>query len=211
MSGDSEVTSEQSLGHEEAGYDEVFPSGHGLEEGLSWSSDREPSAHSPVDKEEDYDGEEVEEREGDKDEFDEGEGENEGVLEGEDDKDEDESDRGASVEGSSGSPGDGHTRPFILPAIWTVNDFKPTMKTKIFNNLRDRYQIPNNIPIRLPGKYEKCYSGKTANVGMYNAMFEARLRLPLTVLHRQLTIFLGLSIILVEGTVSLHWTSSLVL
>ena len=37
---------------------------------------------------------------------------------------------------SSGSPGDTHTHPFILPAIWTVNDFKPTITTKIFNNLR---------------------------------------------------------------------------
>ena len=118
----------------------------------------------------------------------------EGELEGGDNKDEDESDRGASIEGSSRSPGDGHTRPFILSMIWTVNDFKPTMTTKIFNNLRDHYQIPDSIPIHLPGKYEKCYSGKIADVGMYDAMFEARLRLPLTVLHRQLTIFLGLSI-----------------
>ena len=65
------------------------------------------------------------------------------------------------------------------------------MTTKIFNNLRDRYQILDNIPIRLPGKYEKCYSGKTANVGMYDAMFAVGLRLPLTILHRQLAIFLG--------------------
>ena len=35
MSGESEVTSEQSSVHEEAGYDEVFPSGHRPEEGLS--------------------------------------------------------------------------------------------------------------------------------------------------------------------------------
>ena len=108
----------------------------------------------------------------------------EGELEGGDNKDEDESDRGASIEGSSRSPGDGHTRPFILSMIWTVNDFKPTMTTKIFNNLRYHYQIPDSIPIHLPGKYEKCYSGKIADVGMYDAMFEARLRLPLMVLHR---------------------------
>ena len=67
---------------------------------------------------------------------------------------------GASMEGSSRSPGDGHTRPFILPAIWTVNDFKPMMTTKSFNNIRNRYQIPDNIPICLPRKYEKCYSGR---------------------------------------------------
>jgi len=40
---------------------------------LSWSSKKEPSTHSPVDKEEDYDREEVEEREGDEDEYDKGE------------------------------------------------------------------------------------------------------------------------------------------
>ena len=85
---------------------------------------------------------------------------------------------------SSGSAGDGHNCPFILPAIWIVNDFKPTMMTKIFNNLRDRYQIPNNIPIPLLGKYEKCYSGKIADIGMYEAMFAVGLRLPLTALHR---------------------------
>ena len=95
------------------------------------------------------------------------------------------------MEGSSGSPGDGYTRPFILSTIWTVNDFKPMMTTKIFNNLRDYYQIPNNIPICMPGKYEKCYFRKTVNVGMYDAMFAAGLRLPLTVLHQQLAIFFG--------------------
>ena len=185
----SEATSEQSSVREEAGYNEVFLSGHGLDGGLSWSSERERSARSPVDEEEDFDKDEVEERDGDED--DEGEGENEGELEVEDDKDDDESNGGASMEGSLGSPKDGHTRPFILPTIWTVNDFKPMMTTKIFNNLRDRYQILDNIPIRLPGKYEKCYSGKTANVGMYDAMFAVGLRLPLTMLHRQLAIFLG--------------------
>ena len=75
-----------------------------------------------------------------------------------------------------------------------VNDFKPPMTTNIFKNLWDHYRIPNNIPIHLPGKFEKCYYGKTANVGMYDAMFVASLILPLMVLHRQLAIFLGLSI-----------------
>ena len=39
--------SEQSSVREGAGYDEVFQSGHEPEEGLSWSSEREASAHSP--------------------------------------------------------------------------------------------------------------------------------------------------------------------
>ena len=34
--------------------------------------------------------------------------------------------------------------------------------------------------------------GRTANVGMYDAMFTAGLRLPLTALHRQLVDYLGL-------------------
>ena len=73
-----------------------------------------------------------------------------------------------------------------------VNDFKPTMTTNIFRTLWDHYQIPNNILIRLSRKFEKCYSGKTADVGMYGAMFTVGLRLPLTALHHQLAIFLGL-------------------
>ena len=68
------------------------------------------------------------------------------------------------------------------------------MTTNIFKNLRNRYQIPDNIPICLPGKFEKCYSWKTVDVGMYDTMFMAGLRLPLMALHRQLAIFLGLSV-----------------
>jgi len=86
-------------------------------------------------------------------EGDEEKGENE-EYEGEGDGGEDEGDRRASGEGSLGSSGDGHTHPFILPTIWTVNDFKSTMMTNIFKTLRDHYQIPDNIPIRLPGKFE---------------------------------------------------------
>ena len=78
--------------------------------------------------------------------------------------------------------------------MWTDIDIKSTMTTNIFKNLRDRFQIPNHIPIYLPGKFEKCYSGKIADVGMYDAMFVAGLRLPLTALHHQLANFLGLSI-----------------
>ena len=144
------------------------------------------STHSPDEKVESYDGEEEEvkgEDKGDK-----------GGEEGDDDRDEGEVDERTSEGGSSGRPEDVYTRPFILSKIWTVNDFKPTMTAKIFKNLRGRYQIPNHIPIHLPRKFEKCYSGKTANVDMYNSMFAARLRLPLMALHRQLAYFLGLSV-----------------
>ena len=78
--------------------------------------------------------------------------------------------------------------------MWTVNEFKSTMMANIFKNLRDRYQIPDHTPIRLPRKFEKCYMGKTAEFGMYDAMFVTGLRLPLTALHRQLADFLGLFI-----------------
>lgn len=65
MSGNREVTSEQSSSIcEGASYDEVYPSGHGPEEGLSWSLEREPLAHSPDDEEENYDGNEVKDEEG---------------------------------------------------------------------------------------------------------------------------------------------------
>ena len=202
MSGDREVTSEQSLlVHEGAGYDEIYPSGHGLEEGLSWLSEREPSAHSPTNEEENYDGKEVEEGEGEEhgDEYEEGEGdeeerESEEDYKGEDGKDEGKGDERAPVGGNLGSPRDGHTHPFILPTIWTVNDFKPTMTTNIFKNLQDCYQIPDNVPICLPKKFEKCYSGKTADICMYDAMSSVRLRLPLKELHCQLANFLGFSI-----------------
>ena len=69
--------------HKEAGYNEVYSSVHRPEEGLSWSSEREPFAHSPDDKE-DFDEKGVKEE----DEYDEGEG----------DGSEDEGDRRASKE-----------------------------------------------------------------------------------------------------------------
>ena len=190
MLGDREVTSEQSSSVREGeGYDEVCPSGHGPKKGSSWSSKKKPFAYS-LNDEEDFNGEGVEE----KDEYDEGEGENEEEYEGEGDGGKDEGDESASEEGSLGSSKDGHTHPFILPTIWTINDFKPPMTTNIFKTLQDRYQIPNNIPIRQLRKFEKCYSGKTVNISMYDAMFVARLRFPLTALDHQLAIFLGLSV-----------------
>ena len=98
---------------------------------------------------------------------------------------------------SDGDEGDreeglGDNRPFILPVDWAVKKFLPRMSNKIFGELRTRYQIPDHIPIHLPEENETCYSGRTANMGMYDAMFAAGLRLPLTALHRQLADFLGL-------------------
>ena len=68
------------------------------------------------------------------------------------------------------------------------------MSDKVFKELHTRYQIPKHIPIRLPRENERCCSRRTADIGMYDAMFAAGLRLPLTALHHQLANFLGLSI-----------------
>ena len=115
---------------------------------------------------------------------------------GRDDDEGDESDRGSEKynEGSISRVDSSGTRPFILPSIWTVNDFYLTITRKFFNTLHDSLQILDNIPLRLPGKFEKCYLGKTADVGMYDAMFTAGLRLLLMELHRQLANYLGLSV-----------------
>ena len=65
MSSGSEAMSEQSSSvHEGAGYDDVYPSGHGPKEGLTQSLEREPFAHSPDDeKVEDYEADGREDRE----------------------------------------------------------------------------------------------------------------------------------------------------
>ena len=103
-----EVMSEQSSVCEGVGYNKVFQSRHKPEEGLSWFLKRETSTHSLDEEVESCDGEEVEEEE--VDEGDEGE-------KREDDGDEGEVDERTPEGGSSGSPGDEHTRPFILPKI----------------------------------------------------------------------------------------------
>ena len=191
---DKEVTSELlSSVCEGAGYNEVFLPGRRLEEYSPRSPKREPSIQSLSNEIEEDDDEDTE------DYYDEGEGDVvEEVYEEdcEEEKDEDEGkDDERSLEGGSlGSLRDGRTCLFILLAIWIINDFNSVMTTKIFKNLGDHYQIPKNVPIYLPWKFEKCYFGKTTDVGMYEAMFARRLRLPLMELHCQLANFLGFSI-----------------
>ena len=80
----------------------------------------------------------------------------------------------------------------MLPK-WTVNDFRSTIKDKHFNILRTNYQIPDNIPIRLPYKSEKCYYEGVEGVGVYEQMLKAGLGFPLSSLHRELLKYLGLS------------------
>ena len=184
----SDVLSEESSVREGASYDKAFGSGDESKD-FSPSSGRETSALSLDDEDEGYaeGSEEVGVGEVGKkwswgDDGDDNDGEDGG---GDKEDDEEESCEGASV-----GPGDNH--PFILPVEWAINKFLPSMSDKIFKELRVRYQIPEHIPIRLPKENEKCYMGRTANVGMYDAMFTAGLRLPLTALHRQLVDYLGL-------------------
>ena len=87
-------------------------------------------------------------------------------------------------DGAIGQVHNSSHRPFILPQIWMMNDFYPTTSQKVFNTLRYRHQIPEHIPFHLPRKFNRCNLGKMANIGMYDAMFTAGLRLLLTKLHR---------------------------
>ena len=77
---------------------------------------------------------------------------------------------------------------------WTVNDFNSTIKKKHFSTFRANYQIPDNIPTRLPYKSEKCYYEEVEGVGLYEQMLKAGLRFPLSSLHCELLKYLGLSV-----------------
>ena len=175
----SDVSCEESSVREGADYDEAFSSGNESKDS-SVPSERDTSAQSPDGDESFTEGDNDEEREdgNDRDEMDV-------------DEDNSDGDEGSS-EGNLEGPGD--NRPFILLEDWAVNKFLPRMSGKVFRELHIRYQIPDHIPIRLPGENERCYSGRTADVGMYDAMFAAGLRLPLTAIHCQLADFLGISV-----------------
>ena len=181
----SDALSEESSVRERAGYDETFGSSDEFED-FSPSLERKTSAQSPDDKDEGY-------IEGSEEVGKEGSGGDGGDDGDEKDGDGDEEDGdGESCEGTLVGPGD--NCPFILPAEWAVNKFLPLISDKVFKELHIRYQIPEHIPICLPREKEKCYSGRTTDVGMYDAMFAAGLRLSLTALYHQLVDYLGLSV-----------------
>ena len=170
--------SEESLVRERAGYDEAFGSGDESED-FSPSLGRETLAQSLDGEDKCYaeESEEVEIEVGK-----EGSWVNGGDAHDGEDGDGDEDDDGEGYsEGASVGPRD--NRPFILPVDWDVNKFLPSMSDKIFSELHVRYQIPKHIPILLPYENKKCNTGKTANVGMYDTMFAAELRLSLMALH----------------------------
>ena len=75
-----------------------------------------------------------------------------------------------------------------------MNYFVSTIKENHFKTLRENYQIPENISIRLPYKSEKCYFDGVEGVGVYEQMLNAGLRFPLSSLHRELLKCLGLSV-----------------
>ena len=83
-------------------------------------------------------------------------------------------------------------REFIMLPKWMVNNFRSTIKEKHFNTLRDNFQIPVNIPIRLPYKSKKCYYEGVEGVGVYEQMLKEGLKFPLSSLHRELLKYLGL-------------------
>ena len=81
----------------------------------------------------------------------------------------------------------------MLP-IWTINEFISTIKEPHFKTLRDKYEILDNIPIRLPYQSKKCHYDGIEGVGVYEQMLEAGLKFPLSSLHHQLLQHLGLSV-----------------
>ena len=61
---------------------------------------------------------------------------------------------------------DGH-REFIMLPEWTVHKFRSIIKERHFSTFRANFQIPDNIPIRLPYVSEKCYYEGIEGVRVY--------------------------------------------
>ena len=151
----SNASSNQSFDCNEAGYDEVYLSGH--KDPDSPSEEKSLSATSPSSKDKGLESDRLEE------DF------------GLDDK--------PPIQSIIGPNG---LREFIMLPIWTVNDFTSTIKDSHFKTLKEKYQIPVNIPLRLSYMSKKCYYEGIEGVGVYEQMLKARLRFPLSSLHRQL-------------------------
>ena len=106
------------------------------------------------------------------------------------------SDRSSSSESSSGEASPSGRQPWevILLDDWSIHDFPIDMSDEVFSRPRPRFQILNNVPIRKGDVGEKCYDGRSLDVGFYKTTFIAGLRLPLSTLHRQLASYLGVSV-----------------
>ena len=162
----SSASSNHLFVHNRVSYDEVYPSSHKVLD--NQSEERSLSASSPSSRDEGL------EAKGPEDDF---------IQDLEDTE--------PPIQSIVGPDG---LQKFIMLPIWTVNDFTSTIKESHFKTLRDKYQILDNIPIRLPYKSEKCYYDGIEGVGVYEQMLKAGLRFPLSSLHHQLLQHLGLSV-----------------
>ena len=62
-----------------------------------------------------------------------------------------------------------------------VEDVKPTIYFVIGpDELREKYQIPVNIPLRLPYMSKKCYNEGVEGIGVFEQILKAGLRFPLS-------------------------------
>jgi len=125
----SSALSEQSCVRKGESYDEVYPLGQD-DPGTS-SEERFPSANLPSMVDDDLDGEGSE-----------------------NDSSEDIGNDEPPIQSDIGPDG---FKESIMLLLWTINDFNSSIKECHFNTLREKYQIPINIPMRLPFKWEKCY------------------------------------------------------
>ena len=133
----SSASSNQSFVHNKAGYDEVFLSGQ--KDPNTSSEERSLYSTSPSSRDEGL--------EMDRPEDDEGVNGVEPPIQ--------------SIIGPDG------LREFIMLPIWTINDFTSTIKEPHFKTLREKYQRPYNIPLRLPYKSKKCYYEGIEGVKVY--------------------------------------------
>ena len=160
----SSTSSNQSCVHDGVGYDEIYSSGH---KDLDISSEEKSLSASSS-----RDGELKIERS-----------------------------EGGSIDGLIGDKppiqsviGPDGLREFILLPLWTINDFISKIKGSHFKTLKEKYQIPVNIPMHLPYKLEKCYYEGLLDVGINEQMLKVGLRFPLSTLHCHLLQYLGLSV-----------------
>ena len=136
----SSASSEQSCIREGAGYNEVFLSSQN-DPNISYD-ERDPSANSPSTEDEHLD---VDRPKGDSNDndIDIGEPPIQSII------------------------GLDRFREFIMLSLWTINDFNLSIKQQHFNKLREKYQIPANIPMRLSFRREKCYYKGAEDIGVY--------------------------------------------
>ena len=152
----SSASSNQSCVRNGAGYDEMYPSGH---KDLDVSSEeRSLSASSSRDDDLEMEGSEG--------------GYSDGLIGDE-----------TLIQSVIGPDG---LREFIVLPLWMVNDFISKIKEPHFKTVRDRYQIPVNIPMRLPYKSKKCYYEGPEDMGIFEQMLKVGLKFPLSTLHHHL-------------------------